>query len=389
MEGFVAAHDTALHSGRIDTEYRMVGADGVVRWVRDRGRIRHEDGRRFLDGSILDVTAVHEARIELEAARTHADRLAATDPLTGVANRRALPERLAGLCVRGAAVLLVDVDHFKQVNDLHGHRAGDAVLVELARRLRAGVRAGDDVVRMGGEEFLVLLPGVTEEALLLERAEAIRAGADRPVAFEGDVIPLTVSVGAALARDGIDHDALLAAADDGLYTAKRLGRNRVALGRPDRPEAEPGLEESGALRVAHAFAAALACAGVDRFRLDAVASLAAATARRRGLAHGVVVRSRLVGLLHQVGRLRTPPGAEPHEVAAAGAELLASVPELAVLAPAVRHLHDPDTPERPLEARVVSAALAELSGRSRAGSGSPRSSATSTTRPAWSRSAPA
>ncbi len=133
----------------------------------------------MLDGSILDVSAVHEAREALEAARAQADRLSRTDPLTGVANRRALPERLSALCRDGAGLLLVDVDHFKQVNDFHGHRAGDAVLVELARRLRRRVRADDDVVRMGGEEFLVLLPGITHE-VPAARARRGVARRDRP-----------------------------------------------------------------------------------------------------------------------------------------------------------------------------------------------------------------
>ena len=366
MASFETAHDNALETSWIDTEYRIVGADGVVRWVRDRGRIRVEDGRRLLDGSILDVSAVHEAQDALEAARAHAHRLSRTDPLTGVANRRALPERLAELCREGAGLLLVDVDHFKQVNDFHGHRAGDAVLVELARRLRRRVRADDDVVRMGGEEFLVLLPGLAHESLLLERAEALRDAADRPVSFEGETISLTVSVGAALAAEGSDPDTLLAAADDGLYAAKRLGRNRVALGRPDRAGREAGMEESAALRIAQGFAAALVPVGVPRARTDAVAGLAAATAGRLGLAHGVLVRSRLAGLVHELGRLRTEPGAPAREIAARGAELVAAVPELVVLGPVVGHLADrfdgaggrPGGRAIPIESRIIAAAAA-------------------------------
>src|SRR3954469_21131412 len=90
IETFDAAHRGAHETGRLDVEYRLVGADGRVRWVRDRGRMRVEDGRRFLDGSVLDVTGVRSAQLELEAARAEAQRLAQVDHLTGAANRRSL-----------------------------------------------------------------------------------------------------------------------------------------------------------------------------------------------------------------------------------------------------------------------------------------------------------
>jgi PAS domain S-box-containing protein len=140
IETFDAAHQGAHETGRLDVEYQLVGADGRVRWVRDRGRMRVEAGRRFLDGSVLDVTAVHSARAELEAARAEAQRLAQVDHLTGAANRRSLAARLGDLGDGPIGVLTIDVDHFKQINDLYGHAAGDAVLVSLAHRLRESVR---------------------------------------------------------------------------------------------------------------------------------------------------------------------------------------------------------------------------------------------------------
>ena len=172
MAAFDSCHEHALDSSHLDVEYRMVGGDGVVRWVRDRGRVRHEGGRVYLDGSILDVTAMHTTQAALEAARAEAHHLAHVDPLTGLANRRSLPERLARLTrTGGLGVLAVDVDRFKQINDFFGHASGDATLTELARRLREATRAGDEIVRMGGEEVLVLLPGVRDHPTLVEIAE--------------------------------------------------------------------------------------------------------------------------------------------------------------------------------------------------------------------------
>jgi diguanylate cyclase (GGDEF)-like protein len=177
---------------------------------------------------------------ELEAARAEADRRAREDALTGVANRRHGSERLAGELERTRrsrerlGVLLLDVDDFKLVNDVHGHAAGDAVLAEVATRLGAAVRLNDCVARWGGEEFLVLLPGVADEAALLAVAEAKREsiGAAPVVTSAGRRIAVTVSVGAALTGpdEACTPEALVDAADQALYRAKRLGRNRAELG---------------------------------------------------------------------------------------------------------------------------------------------------------------
>ena len=184
-EHFVSLHRDAVLGGSLDGEYRLIGADGVVRWVRDRGRVRHEGGRVYLDGSVLDVTAIHAVQDELRStvaelriARAESDRLGRLDPLTGVANRRMLPEVLDRRLARregGVGVLLLDIDHFKLVNDHHGHAWGDKVLVEVAARVRASVRQEDVVARVGGEEFLVVLQGVADEVSLLRVGENIRA----------------------------------------------------------------------------------------------------------------------------------------------------------------------------------------------------------------------
>ena len=238
---FDETHERSIERGSLDLEYRIVGADGATRWVRDRGRVRKEDGRVFLDGSVLDVTAIHAVQdelratvAELESARAEAERLGRIDPLTGMANRRMLPEvldrRLAG-GEHAVGVLMLDIDRFKLVNDAHGHPAGDAVLAEVARRVRATVRAEDIVARLGGEEFLVLLHGMADAPALERIGEAIRvAVAGGPVVVGLTELAVTVSIGAALSGTGhTGHETLLAAADHALYAAKRGGRDRVVL----------------------------------------------------------------------------------------------------------------------------------------------------------------
>jgi diguanylate cyclase (GGDEF)-like protein len=160
------------------------------------------------------------------------DRISRTDALTGVNNRRHLEELLRTFAdsVRRAdhdlAVLLLDLDHFKQVNDTAGHAAGDAVLREFARRLRAALRAEDIPGRWGGEEFLVLLPRTDMPTALAVAEDVRRAVAERPVDFEDSHIRVTVSIGCAVGLSD-DPEAILSRADMALYRAKASGRNRV------------------------------------------------------------------------------------------------------------------------------------------------------------------
>jgi len=157
------------------------------------------------------------------------------DVLTGLPNRRGLQGRFDELRANAQAtgtplaLLLCDLDRFKSVNDEHGHQRGDAVLVEAADAIRRSLRPTEPVFRVGGEEFLVLLPGCDAERAL-PVAERVRAAIE---AAEPGGLPVTASVGLdAAAGDDIDFDELFRAADAALYEAKRGGRNRTAAATP-------------------------------------------------------------------------------------------------------------------------------------------------------------
>lgn len=166
-------------------------------------------------------------------------RMAMVDPLTGLHNRRyglpALARIAEGACEtgRGFAVLLIDIDRFKEVNDTWGHPAGDLVLSEIARRLKNELRYSDLLARIGGEEFLVCLPetGFDEACTIAERLRAVTSA--RPVCLnEGQDIRVTLSIGLALGGSaGWEADDLLARADRALLSAKAGGRNQVRLDR--------------------------------------------------------------------------------------------------------------------------------------------------------------
>ncbi|HXE46633.1 MAG TPA: GGDEF domain-containing protein [Conexibacter sp.] len=158
---------------------------------------------------------------------------ASTDALTGLPNARSVRATLKRMVAQAnrselpLAALLLDLDHFKQINDTYGHGRGDEVLAASAEAMRSAVRESDFVGRYGGEEFLLLLPDTDSEGAL-RSAEAVRAAVGA-VAVPNVDRPVTTSVGVAvLGADGIDGDTLVRAADRALYAAKSLGRNRVA-----------------------------------------------------------------------------------------------------------------------------------------------------------------
>lgn len=177
---------------------------------------------------------------------------AVSDPLTGLHNRRYAMPHLARVAEHAAAtgrsfaVMVADLDHFKQINDIYGHASGDAVLIEVARRLRENLRGVDLVARIGGEEFLIVMPGtpLTEARIAASRLCRKIGGQGFKVPGAEEPITVTVSIGVTLgglrdpAQEQQDQDqdqdanALLDAADKALYAAKLQGRNQVNLSRP-------------------------------------------------------------------------------------------------------------------------------------------------------------
>lgn len=173
-----------------------------------------------------------QAEEALQAANTELQRLATTDRLTGVWNRARLEEILIVEMMRAEryqqplSLLIIDVDHFKVINDTFGHLAGDAVLIELTQRIRVQVRSVDALARWGGEEFVLLLPqcGVVDGLVVAEKLRAVVA--DQPFPVVGRV---TASFGLAQFQPGETLDSWLHRADEALYAAKQGGRNRVCV----------------------------------------------------------------------------------------------------------------------------------------------------------------
>lgn len=190
-----------------------------------------EERQHLIAVAALIVSTVILSGALVESDRAHRRR-STLDPLTGLFNRNALEQRLSELDGQPCdpteglshAFLLCDLDHFKSVNDRFGHAAGDAVLQDVAYTMRAALRAGDSIYRVGGEEILVMLPGAGHTDAL-EIAERLRQEVSerRPVG-----VPVSLSIGVAVAEPGlVDCNDMLSRADSALYAAKAGGRDRV------------------------------------------------------------------------------------------------------------------------------------------------------------------
>jgi diguanylate cyclase (GGDEF)-like protein/putative nucleotidyltransferase with HDIG domain len=285
---------------------RLVGLDGVTRWIRGGGSPRVEGDRLIVEGIVRDATAeVHAEHLLQEASRT--------DALTHLYNRRHFAEILDAELERSRAddltpgLLLIDVDHFKVVNDTFGHLTGDAVLVEIAARLRGGLRGFDTVARWGGEEFIVLAPGLESSTELREIGERLRESVSQaPVQYGERTLSVTVSLGGLLVDPLCSADLLVDRADRSLYSAKRLGRDRVRLFTELTAE-DIAMEEPEAIRIAQALSlTASAREGMPELHCEQVAELSGALARVLRLTPDMVLRCRLGGWLHDIGKVAIP-----------------------------------------------------------------------------------
>jgi diguanylate cyclase (GGDEF)-like protein/PAS domain S-box-containing protein len=238
----VRSHDLEVMAGEqmVEIEEQVRGADGTIRSLRSFKFPCHDSaGNILLAGVAVDVSAdvAHKGELEryhreLEEANDRLRKLAVTDELTGLRNRRAFEERLvmefsmARRRKRELSVLLIDVDDFKKVNDQWGHAAGDEVLRRLGTILRTTVRLPDLPARYGGEEFVVLLPESGKESALGLARRVMTRVATEP----WDNAPLTISIGMAAMNDSlVTGFQLVEMADEALYAAKRAGKNRVVV----------------------------------------------------------------------------------------------------------------------------------------------------------------
>ncbi|MCV2876645.1 GGDEF domain-containing protein [Rhodobacteraceae bacterium XHP0102] len=214
---------------------------GIAEWDLHLSDFPHTDQTvelLYLQEANNAVTRESRALTErLFTARALAEREALTDPLTGLANRRALERALPRLLSRADrpfALMHIDLDRFKAVNDGYGHAAGDMVLAQVGRILRSDIRAGDFAARMGGDEFVIMLSHMTDPATLGELAARLIKNLETPVAVEGGLARISASIGIAISTDfGQDARAMLRAADEALYNAKGAGRGGFAYARVD------------------------------------------------------------------------------------------------------------------------------------------------------------
>jgi diguanylate cyclase (GGDEF)-like protein/PAS domain S-box-containing protein len=233
------------------SEYRLLHGDG--RWVVAEVHSANLRDDPAVRGTVLTIRDITE-RKSLEAQLVHQ---ALHDSLTGLANRALFNDRVANAVARarrgdtGLAVVVIDLDEFKLVNDTHGHPAGDAVLAQVGQRLLACIRDGDTVARLGGDEFAILLEGVTRPEVAPISARILAAFAE-PVAVNCGPLAIQASVGVAHSDDGmLDTADLLGSADVAMYAAKEGGKGRLVFFEAGmRMAANERVEATAELRVA-------------------------------------------------------------------------------------------------------------------------------------------
>jgi diguanylate cyclase (GGDEF)-like protein/PAS domain S-box-containing protein len=226
-------------TARAPTELRQRCKDGSVRNVEATAHRLMLDGRPVLAVTVLDVTVRRVVETQMLQRHQHLDHLAHHDQLTGLPNRlylaANLPDAITEAKEKGTllAVLFLDLDRFKHINDSRGHETGDKLLKTVAQRIRSAMRTQDVVVRMGGDEFVVVMKDVKNTDKVNEAAERINQALSAPMVVDGRTLVTTVSIGVALyPRDGIDMGELLRHSDTAMYQAKDRGRNNFQLFSP-------------------------------------------------------------------------------------------------------------------------------------------------------------
>ena len=227
--------------GTVSDDLELLGPGDASRWVHCLISVQHAEGwpqNRIaqddfhVEGVMYDIT-------DRKSAEAQARHLAEHDALTGARNRRASEDMLERLLIEATAdsqpvsVLFLDLDGFKQINDQHGHHAGDQVLVQCAQRMRLSLRRSSDVVgRLGGDEFVILLKGVgATDPLLIQLTHQLMESVCAPITLDGGVtVSVGISVGMACSPEhGLTGRQLLLAADEAMYAVKHTGKNAFAM----------------------------------------------------------------------------------------------------------------------------------------------------------------
>ena len=239
---------TAHFEGKTPTyvnEHRVLCADGSWKWVLSRGMVITRDA----SGQPLRMIGTHTDITARKASEALVWRQAHLDTLTGLPNRRMLRERLEHEISkslrdgRQLAVLFIDLDHFKEVNDTLGHDSGDLLLIEAANRIKAGVRESDTVARMGGDEFTVILTELHEVSSIERTLQSLLHTLSSVFQLGNEQVYVSASIGITIyPLDGKDVESLLKNADQALYAAKGAGRNQFSF-------FTPSLQEAAQLRV--------------------------------------------------------------------------------------------------------------------------------------------
>lgn len=326
-----------IEKGNIDARLEVVGNDEIAgvsssinemldtivglleETLRQRNELANAEGLKRLH---QELQSKHEA---LNEANARLAALATTDPLTGLPNHRTVMSRLEeeiSRCQRSqetCAVLFIDLDHFKQINDRWGHRAGDAVLCETGQRLSKALRLEDFVGRYGGEEFAVILTDVTLDEAQQVAGRLQHILADEPFEWETDdesqstSISITGSIGVALSGTHANTcETLIEAADAAMYHAKHTGRNRVCVSGEEKSFARALLEEDGDERTPDTYVLQALTAVANAHDEDTSAhsirmvTMAKETARVLGCAEEEVHLVRLAALLHDIGKVGVP-----------------------------------------------------------------------------------